>query len=255
MRGLGTYTRTELLSTLRDPSAMFFTVVMPLMMFTIFGVTSSFASQNIKDGVNVSAVILVSMATYSAAAAGAAFAAQMAVELSTGWGRQVALSSGGMKTYLTAKLLSTLLMSMLPVAVLFAVGAATESRMPSLQLWLACAVLCCLAALPCALFGIFVGMVVPANSAAGIAASAISLFAFLGNMFMPLGGKLLQFSQFTPLYGINRLVQWPLVGGTFATTDGLLTQGIGQQVANLVAWILIFAGAALLALRLRGRKA
>ena len=74
--------------------------------------------------------------------------------------------------------------------------------------------------------------------------------AFLGNVFSPMSGLMLDIGRFTPLYGYAALARYPL-------TDGWLPSGdhdpLWLPIANVITWTIIFAGLAVLGVR-RGRE-
>ena len=114
-----TYARIEILATLKRVDTVFFTVLMPLGMYLLLGKMSNFESTSAGHG-NITASVMISMAAFSVAIASTALAASSAVELAGGWGRQVSLTSGGMRAYLQAKLTAAIAISALPVGLLFA---------------------------------------------------------------------------------------------------------------------------------------
>ncbi|WP_317259691.1 hypothetical protein [Kocuria atrinae] len=61
-----------------------------------------------------------------------------------------------------------------------------------------------------ALYGLAAGLLFRSEGAVGAASGLLVVFAFLGNVFMPLSGALLEFARFTPLYGIVGLARYPI---------------------------------------------
>ncbi|MBW8732333.1 MAG: ABC transporter permease, partial [Terrabacter sp.] len=88
------------------------------------------------------------------------------------------------------------------------------------------------------------------EAAVGAASGTMVIFAFLGNVFIPLSGALLAFAKFTPLYGYAALARYPL-------TEGYLPDGsqdpLWVPIVNVLAWLAIFGTAAVLLVR-RGRE-
>ncbi|WP_067781366.1 hypothetical protein [Actinomyces vulturis] len=237
---IATGIRLQFLTDIKDPSFVFFAIIMPVAMYQIFGTNASWAAEVVNDKTNVSATILVAMATFSAAISAASAAASTAADLSSGWARQVALTAGGVSSYLTSRLVSALLMAIIPVTILYIMGAAQIAWMSSLGLWAVTYVLSITAGIPFALFGLAVGMWAPARSAPGIAGSATSLLAFLGNAFMPLGGSLFTFARFTPMYGVLNLARRPMMDDAIPTADGVIHEPLWIPTVNALVWIAIF---------------
>ena len=75
----------------------------------------------------------------------------------------------------------------------------TAADMP-LGTWIATAGLTLVAALPFAFYGLAVGLLFRSDAAIGAASGVLVVFAFLGNVFMPLGGVLLDIGKFTQQY-------------------------------------------------------
>ena len=93
-----------------------------------------------------------------------------------------------------------------------------------------------------AAFGLFTGYLLPSENVTQIIALALTLCSFAGGLFIPLSQfppALLTLARFTPLYGLNQLVHYPLVGGT-------LQWG---WILNLVVWLAIFVTGAAWCLR------
>ena len=92
------------------------------------------------------------------------------------------------------------------------------------------------------LWGLAAGMWLPSSASIGIATSLVSLFAFIGNAFMPLSHTLLTISRFTPMYGATALARWPLGEGWAYVPDRQagVQDPLWMPLANLVVWTLIF---------------
>lgn len=234
-----TYLRVELLATLRRADTLFFTILMPLGMYLLFGKMSEFQTTSIGHG-NVTAGIMTNMSTYSAAIAATSIAAAAAVEQAGGWGRQIALTAGGMRSYVITKLLTAVTISVIPVVLIFSAGALTGAVIDSPARWAASFALALVAAVPFSCFGLAVGLWVPSNTAVGVAGSSVSVLAFLGNLFMPLSGALFAIAHYTPLYGPGTLALRPLSGDVVATMTGTVSEPAWYCLANLGTWTSVF---------------
>lgn len=235
-----TYTRIDVLTTLRRPDTIFFTILMPLGMYLLFGKMTEFQTTSAGHG-NITASIMVNMSTYSAAIASTTIAATAAVEQAGGWGRQIALTPGGLRAYLTTKVLTAATVALIPVALIFTAGALTGARIDSPGRWAACFLLAMAATIPFSCFGLAVGMWVPSMTAVGVAGASVSVFGFLGNIFMPLDGVLFTIAHATPLYGPGALAVRPIQGSTVATMSGVVSEPAWYGLANLVGWTLALA--------------
>lgn len=234
-----TYWRVETLATLRRADTLFFTILMPLGMYLLFGKMSDFQTTSVGHG-NVTAAIMVNMSVFSAAIAATSIAASAAVEQAGGWGRQVALTAGGLRSYVLAKLLTAVTISIIPAVLIFAAGALTGATIDSPERWAASFVLSLVPAVPFACFGLAAGLWVPSNTAVGVASASVSIMAFLGNVFMPLSGVLFTLAHWTPLYGPAVLAQRPLTDGVVASMTDAVSEPLWYGLANLVGWTTLF---------------
>ena len=64
-----------------------------------------------------------------------------------------------------------------------------------------------------AIYGLAICLVFRGENAAGIASGLIVVMAFLGNVFTPMDGLMLDIGRFTPLYGYAALARYPLSEG------------------------------------------
>ena len=249
-----TYTRIDALTTLLRPDMCFFTLIMPLGMYLFWGAMQDFSTHDAGRG-NVASTIMINMSVFSVAIAATCTAAGAAVEQVGGWGRQMALTAGGLRAYVTTKLLTALIVSVFPVTVIFIAGAVTGAQMDAPWVWAVSYALTLLTAVPFACCGLAVGLWFPAQAAVGIAGASISVFAFLGNLFMPLSGGLFDFAHFTPMYGVGSLARRALQGDSVATATtstgetAVVHEALWVPVVNIAVWTLIFVVACLTAQR------
>ena len=120
--------------------------------------------------------------------------------------------------------------------------------------WATSYALALLTAVPFACYGLAVGLWVPAQAAVGIAGASISIFAFLGNLFMPLSGSLFDFAHFTPMYGVGNLALRALQGDVVATMNAtgenrIVHEALWLPLTSIALWTLIFVIACLTARR------
>lgn len=237
-----TYLWLDLYRSLREPANLFFVIAFPLAMYLVFGrLNASAGDYGPHAHGNVSASVMLAMASFSACLGATSASAAAAVEQSAGWGRQMAVTGQGLRGYLVVKTGTAVGTAALPVTVVLTAGALTDSSMEGWA-WAASPLICLIGVLPFVLWGLAAGMWLPSSASIGIATSLVSLFAFIGNTFMPLNHTLLTISRFTPMYGATALARWPLGEGWVYVPD----RPVGVQdplwmpLTNLVAWTLIF---------------
>lgn len=241
-RPLLTYLRLDLLRSLREPANLFFVIAFPLAMYLVFGrLNASAGNYGPHAHGNVSASVMLAMASFSACLGATSASAAAAVEQSAGWGRQMAVTGQGLRGYLVVKTGTAVGTAALPVTVVLTAGALTDSRMEG-WVWAASPLICLIGVLPFVLWGLAAGMWLPSSASIGIATSLVSLFAFIGNAFMPLNHTLLTISRFTPMYGATALARWPLGEGWTYVPDRQagVQDPLWMPLANLVVWTLIF---------------
>ncbi|GAA5035563.1 ABC transporter permease [Terrabacter aeriphilus] len=243
-----TFTLLEMRRITRDWTGMFFTAVLPAFFFLVFGATVDAKGESIGNG-NVAMYVMISMAAYGAVTATTSIGGNAAVERQQGWGRQLGLTPLADSSYIAMKALIAMTVAAVPILLTFTLGAATGAR-GSGQAWALSALLCLVGSSVFAVYGLLVGTAFRSEAAVGAASGSMVIFAFLGNLFIPLSGAILTFAKFTPLYGYAALARYPL-------TEGYLADGshdpLWVPVLNVVAWLTIFGTLAVLLVR-RGRE-
>ncbi|MEO7754523.1 MAG: ABC transporter permease [Terracoccus sp.] len=242
-----TYTLLELRRITRNGVGMFFTAVLPAFFYLIFGSTVSAKDETIGNG-NVAMYVMISMAAYGAVTATTSVGGNAALERQQGWGRQLGLTPLPDSGYIAMKSLIAMTVAAVPILLTFVLGALTGAR-GTAGAWALSALLCLLGSAVFAVYGLLVGTALRSESAVGAASGTLVIFAFLGNVFIPLSGAMLVFAKFTPLFGYAALARYPL-------TEGYLTDGsqdpLWLAILNVVFWLAVFGGLAVFFVR-RGR--
>ena len=227
------YARLDLRRQLRDRIGMFFIVALPTFMFLVFGL----GTDDSVGSANVAMYVMVSMAAYGAVTATSSVAGSAATEQVMGWGRQLGLTPLRPLAFVAAKAAVAMTVAAVPVALIFAIGAATGARgdwtdwtLAALAVWLGSALF--------AIYGLAVCLVFRGPNAAGIASGMVVVMAFLGNVFTPMSGFMLDLGRLTPLYGYAALARYPLTEGQL---PGAGHDPLWLLVANVLAWTVIFS--------------
>src|SRR5690625_3012470 len=231
----------------------FFVIILPTAMYLMFGVAMDQGEMPAGHG-NVSAYVMTSMAVYGAVIATTALAGSAAVERTQGWGRQLSMTGLTEANYILGKMLMALLMAISPIVVVYLVGAFTGATFDSFYHWVSSAALCLLVAVPFSLYGLAFALLFRSETAVSAASGFLVLFAFFGNLFIPLGGVLLDIAKFTPLYGPAMLARWPQTEGMLVPAEAgaeIEFESMGLVLTNVGAWTAIFAIICLLAARRR----
>lgn len=226
----------EIRRLLRNKRTVLLTMVVPVVFFLIFGLNSSYASESAGRG-NVSAFILISMALYGAVLATTGGGAMVSTERIVGWSRQLRVTPLSATAYIVTKMLTSLVLGLSSVAVVYAAGIVVQKPSMPLYVWITTAACVWVGSLLFAAFGLFVGYLLPSENVMQVIGFALMLFSFGGGLFIPLSefSPLLRtLATYTPLYGLNELVHYPLIGGSLNWT----------WVLNLLVWLVIFVAGA-----------
>ena len=238
--GLGgfnlTVLRLEVRRLLRNRRTVLFTMVLPVVFFLLFGLNKAYASEPDGRG-NVSAFVMISMALYGAIIATTSGGALVSIERAAGWSRQLRLTPLAPVAYIVIKILTALVLGFGSVVAVYIVGNLTgKPSMPG-YLWIVTALCVWVGSLLFAAFGLFMGYLLPTENVMQILSFILVLFSFAGGLFIPLSQfphVLQTLAEFTPLYGLNELVHAPLTGNGVQIS----------WVANVLIWLVIFAGGA-----------
>jgi ABC-2 type transport system permease protein len=220
----------ELRRVLRNRRAVIFTLVMPALLYILFGSNAQGDSQTSSG--EIAAYVLVSMAVYGAALACTSGGAMVSTERALGWSRQLRLTPLSPLAYVLVKLLVALTLGGASVLAVNVVGVVTGKPDMSAGTWVACALISWLGSLVFAAFGLFMGYLLPSENVMQILGPMMALLAFVGGLFAPIkqGTLLDHFSQLTPMYGLGHLARWPLMGEGFHIV----------WLVNLRVWLAIF---------------
>jgi ABC-2 type transport system permease protein len=255
LRRVTAFAGWEFLRTVRMVESTFFIVVLPTVLYLMFGALSSFGDSPVGHG-NTAAYNMTAMTVYGATMATSVVAGSAALERQQGWGRQLGLTGLTGAGYMVGKVLVALGIALLPIVVVYTAGALTGARFEEAWMWAASGALALLGAIPFALYGLAAALLFRSEAAVSAASGLLVVLAFFGNLFMPLNGPLLEIARFTPVYGIAALARWPQLEGTVIDLDGGMPQGdpLWAIVLNVGAWTLVFAAICLIASRRSTRR-
>lgn len=239
----------ELRRSYRDFSVVFFSGILPAFFYVIFGVAQSYADVDVANG-NVSMVVMAAMGGYGAVTAAATLGSTTAADKALGWGRQLGLTPLTDTKYILIRTAAVMGVVILPLVIVFTIGASTKAE-GTAQAWVLAALVLICGAVVFSLYGLIFGLALPPNAASGAAGGSIVILAFLGNVFFPLSGGLLTFAKFTPLYGYIALAKYPITDGVMqvGTSGELVTEPLWVPLTNLISWLIIFTVAAVFLVR------
>jgi ABC-2 type transport system permease protein len=231
-----TYFKYEFLRLLRNKRFFFFSLVFPLVLFLIFGLSNknsvlTFGSVQLKFIL----FYMVGMAGYGAMMATLAGGARIAAERSVGWNRQLRLTPLRVPTYFAAKILTSYFMALVSIAVLFVAGAIFGVHVP-VGRWAEMLGLILVGLLPFVGIGIVFGHLLTVDSMGPALGGGAALFALLGGMWFPFdsGSTLQKIGEFIPSYWISQAARVG-VGAQGWTTKGWLVVAGWTVVAAIAA--------------------
>lgn len=244
-----TLIRLEITRTLRNRKFMFFSVLYPGVLFMLTTIGAG-KDQKLGDtGLTTTAYYMVAMAAFGAMTAVLmGNAERIAREREKGWVRQLRLTALPGRGYVTAKIASAATVSLPSILIVLVLGATVKGVRLDAWQWVAIAFSTWAGSLVFAALGVAIGYVATADAARPI--SMISYFALAG-----LGGLWIPFSNFP--HTLQQVLDY-LPGRPYAAIGQSLEFGDAphiRDVAVLVCYLLLFAGAAAWLYRKDTRKA
>ena len=247
------YTLYEIRRSVLSFSSLFYTIIMPVGLYLLFGALQDYAKIKVADG-NAAAYVMIGIALYGAISCTVSISGLTVVENVAGWGRQLGLTPMNTGKYLLSKCCVAFIMAAVPITAVNIVARMTKIDMP-LKQQIACAALSILCAMVFGFFGLAIGFLVPSESAVGIANGILVVFSFFGTLFAPLTKDLMPYARFTPLYGAAEIARCPFGKGlTIISGSGAewnMTEPLWYGIVNFSVWTVIFVVATAL---LMGRR-
>lgn len=171
--------------------------------------------------------IMVQMATYGAMGSALSAGNAIQTERSTGWFRQLMLSSLTPTTFFVVRALSALLMILPPVALVLAVGRIDGIELP-LGTWFAVAGVALVVLIPFVVMGLVVGLWLKPQTASAATTFLMLGLAMLGGMWVPLEmmpDVLQTVGKVLPSYWAVEMAKLPITGDAIPLTGVLVLVG------------------------------
>jgi ABC-2 type transport system permease protein len=213
-----TYARYELVRTFRNARFFIFSLVFPLVMYFLIAAPN----KNVHDlghttgfgGYFAPLYYMVGLAAWGAMMSVMAGGARIADERSVGWNRQLRLTPLSNRTYFRAKVLTSYVLALISIGLLYLSGAILGVRLPA-DKWLQMTGLLLVAAIPFAAIGIFMGHILSVDSMGPALGGVTALFAFLGGVWFPItgGGFFKVLAECLPSYWLVQAGRLGLGGG------------------------------------------
>ena len=195
------YLMFDIRRTLRNRRVLIFSILMPLVLFVIFGVT--LPQDASEGGISAIAYVMVSMAMFGSMSAAMSSGGVIAAERDGGWNRTLRLTPLKPQAYVTTKVILSLLLAVPPLLVVFASGMIFGHVHLSAGQWASVALVSWLGALPFAALGLVIGYVAKPDSVQPITGLATLLIAAFGGLWLPVDqmpSLMKHIAQLTPAY-------------------------------------------------------
>jgi ABC-2 type transport system permease protein len=239
-----TFLALELRRMLRNRRTLVFVLVMPIVIYALFGnATATITGTSI----TYKQFEMVSLALYGAMTACTSGGSMVAVERALGWSRQLRLTPLRPAAYIAIKIMTAMVLGLIPIIVLFVFGAIRGVRMPAHD-WVLCGLAVCVGSLVFATLGLFMGYLLPSENVMQVIGPILAIFALFGGLLVPLSllpDVMQQIAPFMPTYGVASIARYPFVGGDFDPV----------WLLSVIVWTLAFAGAAVFLFRRDTRRA
>jgi ABC-2 type transport system permease protein len=212
-----TYTRYEVVRTLRNRYFFVFSLIFPLILF--FAIAGPNRHGTL-DGISFPLYYMTGMIAWGSMAAVIAGGARIALERSVGWTRQMRITPLSVRAYFRAKLVTGYLMAGISIVLIALAGRSLGVALPPAR-WLEMVGLVLVGLVPFAVLGIVIGHLVSVDAMGPAMGGATSLFALLGGAWGPIGtsGLLHRVTELLPSYWLVQAGRaaldgdgWPLEG-------------------------------------------
>lgn len=246
-----TFLYLDLKQSLFNFSSFFYLLVLPVGFYLLFGGMQDYGDLPFRDG-NAAAYVMLGMAIYGAVVGAVSSAGTTVVEITSGWGRQLALTPLPTQMLTGIKIINALVTTALPVIAVNLAGILTQAVIPVHQ-QVICALITISTATIFAFYGSSVALMFKNARAVSVASGLLVFFSFFGTTFSPLPLILMEIARFTPMYGVTMLSRYPFTAGdtiTSGSVNWLSNEPLGYALVNIAVWALIFLGSTL-ALRSR----
>lgn len=248
MTTTGMTIRYALMSTrlaFRNLRFLVLTVALPLLLFLLYA--NLYQGQDAGDGLSVVAYLMVSMASFGCIGAAINTGARIAVERQVGWNRQLRLTALPGPSYLVAKAIVSMLVTLPALLLVFLAGATVGDVHLSIGQWLGTGVAVWLGLIPFAVLGLVIGFAGTVDTVQPISMITYLGLSILGGLWFPVEvfPTFLQgVAKLTPSYWLADLGRSVLAG------DGVPA----ESVLVLAGWTVALGVVGVLAYRRSGAK-
>lgn len=245
---LGMTVRYALMSTrlaFRNTRFLVVTVALPLMLFLLYA--NLYKGQDAGNGLSVVAYLMVSMASFGCIGAAINTGARIAIERQVGWNRQLRLTALPGHSYLVAKAIVSMLVTLPALLLVFLAGATIGGVQLNLSQWLGTGLAVWLGLIPFAVLGLVIGFAGTVDTVQPISMITYLGLSILGGLWFPIEmfpAFLQDVAKVMPSYWLADLGRSVLAG------DGVPV----NAVLVLAAWTVVLGVVGVLSYRRSGAK-
>ena len=208
--------RYALLSTggaYRNLRFLVLTVALPLLLFLLY--SSLYGGQTTGTGLSVIAYLMVSMASFGCIGAAINTGARVAIERQTGWNRQLRLTALPANSYLVAKAVVSMLVTLPALILVFLAGATVGHVTLTPAQWWGTGLALWLGLIPVAVLGLVIGFAGTVDTVQPVSMLTYLGLSILGGLWFPVEQfpTFLQYiAKLTPSYWLAELGRDVLAG-------------------------------------------
>ena len=220
-----TYTKFELLRTLRNRRFFFLALLFPLVMYYLIAAPQRHNTDLIGTGLSAPLYYMVGMGAFATMSAVISAGVRIAAERQVGWNRQLRLTPLTTRGYFRAKVLTAYLTAGLALLLLYVAGTTLGVRLAAHD-WMTMTGYIVIGLVPFVALGILLGHLLTADSISPAVGGATALFAIMGGAWFPVGsGTFGDIAKFLPSYWLVQASHVALGGGGWPAR-GWITVGV-----------------------------
>lgn len=231
---MSTYTRYEVLRTLRNVRFFVFSLVFPLILFLVIAGPNRNAEIG---GISLPLYFMAGMIAFGTMMAVVSSGGRIAAERQLGWNRQLRLTPLRPGTYLRAKVLSGYVLAAVSIVVIGTAGLALGVRLGAGG-WATMVALVLVGLVPFAGMGIAIGHLVSVDSMGPLMGGLTSILALLGGAWGPIatGGAMEVLSRSLPSYWLVAAGKTAVGGASWSVQGWLVVGAWSVAMALLAGW-------------------
>jgi ABC-2 type transport system permease protein len=184
---IATYTRYELLRTIRNRRVIILSLAFPVILYLAIAAPNRNVTDFSGSGISMPLYLMIGLAAFATMNAMLAAGARIAADRAAGWNRQLRVSPLPPLSYIGTKILTSYLLAGLSILVLYVCGLALGVSLPAGR-WLAMTGLLLVGLIPFAALGIALGHMLSSDSVGPAVGGLVAVFALLGGSWFPISG-------------------------------------------------------------------